>query len=49
MKLNNNGKLPVLIQSWVDNGDPDKKPDDSQAPFIITPRLTELIPEKDRP
>ncbi|WP_215260051.1 molecular chaperone [Escherichia coli] len=46
VKLNNNGKLPVLIQSWVDNGDPDKKPDDSQAPFIITPPINRVDPGK---
>lgn len=46
VKLNNNGKQPVLIQNWVDDGDSAKKPDDSSAPFIVTPPVNRVDPGK---
>jgi chaperone protein EcpD len=46
VKLNNNGTLPVLMQSWIDDGDASKKPDDSTAPFIVTPPINRINPDK---
>lgn len=48
VKMENKGSSPVLIQSWVDNGDQNSTPDTAKAPFLLTPRLTVLMPEKDR-
>ena len=46
VKLNNNGKSPVLIQSWVDDGVMSKSPDTSTAPFIVTPPINRVDPGK---
>lgn len=46
IKLNNNGKQPVLIQSWVDDGNANLSPDISQAPFLVTPPLNRVDPGK---
>lgn len=46
VKLNNNNKQPVLIQSWVDDGDSSKKPNDSTVPFIVTPPINRVDPGK---
>lgn len=35
--LDNNGVLPVLVQTWVDSGDPNSSPTHSTAPFLLTP------------
>ncbi len=46
VKLNNNGKSPVLIQSWIDDGVMGKSPDTSTAPFIVTPPINRVDPGK---
>lgn len=46
VKLNNNGKSPVLIQSWIDDGVMSKSPDTSTAPFIVTPPINRVDPGK---
>lgn len=35
--LDNNGALPVLVQTWVDSGDPNSSPTHSTAPFFNPP------------
>lgn len=42
VKLNNVGKSPVLIQSWVDAGDPMAKPENINVPFILTPPINRI-------
>lgn len=42
VKLNNVGKSPVLIQSWIDNGDPMAKPENINVPFILTPPINRI-------
>lgn len=46
VKLSNNGKLPVLVQSWVDNGDISAKPEKIEVPYILTPPVNRIEPEK---
>ncbi|MBH2880179.1 fimbria/pilus periplasmic chaperone [Serratia marcescens] len=46
VKLNNVGKSPVLIQSWIDDGDPDAKPENIRVPFILTPPINRIDPGK---
>lgn len=46
LKMTNNGKSPVLIQSWVDSGDRNSRPDDAQAPFTLTPPINRVDPGK---
>lgn len=40
--MENKGSMPVLIQSWVDNGDPTSTPDTATAPFVLTPPINRV-------
>lgn len=42
VKLTNNGKRPVLVQSWIDTGNPDEMPDKVVTPFILTPPVNRV-------
>ncbi|MGE5990050.1 MULTISPECIES: fimbrial biogenesis chaperone [Klebsiella] len=42
VKVNNKGKGPVLIQSWIDDGDTNASPDTIRVPFIITPPMNRV-------
>lgn len=42
VKLTNNGKSPVLAQAWIDEGDPNVKPDELAVPFTITPPINRI-------
>ncbi len=46
IKMTNNGKAPVLIQSWIDSGDRHSRPDNAQAPFTLTPPINRVDPGK---
>ncbi|MCR3970915.1 fimbria/pilus periplasmic chaperone [Aeromonas veronii] len=46
VKLNNNGKGPVLIQSWIDDGDVNANPDSIRVPFVITPPINRVDAQK---
>ncbi|MBK5143112.1 fimbria/pilus periplasmic chaperone [Budviciaceae bacterium BWR-B9] len=42
VKIDNKGDKPVLIQSWVDDGDPEATPETAKAPFTITPPVNRV-------
>lgn len=46
VKLTNKGSSPVLIQSWIDNGDTNAKPESISVPFILTPPINRVEPSK---
>lgn len=46
VKLNNVGPAPVLVQSWIDKGDPNAKPSTIQVPFVLTPPMNRVDPNK---
>ncbi|WP_418611791.1 molecular chaperone [Klebsiella pasteurii] len=46
VKLSNNGQQPVLVQSWIDNGDVSAKPEKIAVPFILTPPVNRIDPDK---
>ncbi len=46
VKLNNNGNLPALVQTWVDNGNVESTPADSKAPFLLSPPVFRIDPNK---
>lgn len=46
VKLTNKGSSPVLMQVWADRGDPRAEPQDADAPFLITPPIFRLDPQK---
>ncbi|MBC3251714.1 MAG: fimbrial biogenesis chaperone [Pseudomonadota bacterium] len=45
-QLRNQGTSPVLIQSWIDNGDVKSKPDTVKVPFTLTPPVARIDPGK---
>ncbi|HCM9448781.1 TPA: fimbria/pilus periplasmic chaperone [Enterobacter bugandensis] len=46
VKLSNTGKTPVLVQSWIDKGDVEARPEKIQVPFILTPPINRINPDK---
>ncbi|MBF8740617.1 molecular chaperone [Pseudomonas guariconensis] len=46
LKLTNEGQTPVLVQSWIDDGDPNARPDRIKVPFTLTPPLFRLDAHK---
>lgn len=42
LQIKNQSNTPVLLQSWIDDGDLEKSPDQIVTPFIITPPLQRL-------
>jgi chaperone protein EcpD len=42
VKLDNTGEAPLLIQSWIDDGNPQSTPETSKAPFIMTPPIARV-------
>lgn len=42
VKLTNHGKKPVLVQSWIDNGDENATPDRIDVPFTLTPPINRV-------
>lgn len=46
VKLKNAGKLPVLVQSWIDKGDANAKPESIKVPFILTPPINRVEASK---
>ncbi|MBA0387062.1 molecular chaperone [Stenotrophomonas maltophilia] len=47
--LHNMGEVPVLVQAWIAEGDPNQPPEQSAAPFAMAPPLMRLDPGKDKP
>ena len=46
LSMVNDAHSPRLLQSWIDNGDPDMQPDTAILPFIVTPPVFRLDPGK---
>lgn len=46
LQVSNEGTQPSLIQSWLDNGNPNSTPDEIQLPFVITPPIARIDPQK---
>ena len=46
LQLSNDGQNPSLVQVWIDEGDPKSTPDQSKAPFIITPPISRVEAQK---
>jgi chaperone protein EcpD len=42
VKLNNDGASPMLVQSWIDEGNVQATPDTSHAPFLLTPPIARI-------
>lgn len=46
VRVTNNGEIPALVQSWVDDGNATARPEDLDVPFTITPSIYRLDPSK---
>lgn len=46
VQLNNAGEQPALIQAWLDDGDAEDIPAADKIPFILTPPLSKIEPQK---
>ncbi|ALX94295.1 MULTISPECIES: fimbrial biogenesis chaperone [Serratia] len=44
VQLSNNGTSPALIQAWIDEGNAETTPENSKAPFIISPPISRIEP-----
>ncbi|WP_334471176.1 fimbrial biogenesis chaperone [Arsenophonus sp. PmNCSU2021_1] len=42
VQLTNNGKLPALVQSWVDDGNINSTPEKSHSPFYVFPPIVKI-------
>lgn len=46
VRLTSTGNQPVLVQSWIDDGDANASPDSIRTPFTLTPPINRINPEK---
>lgn len=42
IQMTNTGKSPSLAQIWLDEGDPEKLPEEITTPFIISPPIARI-------
>ncbi|CNH97977.1 MULTISPECIES: fimbria/pilus periplasmic chaperone [Yersinia] len=46
VKVSNMGKGPVVVQSWIDSGDVNARPETLKVPFVLTPPINRVEPNK---
>jgi P pilus assembly chaperone PapD len=46
VQLRNGLSTPALVQTWIDNGDINQIPDADKIPFVLTPPLSRVEPNK---
>ncbi|HYG45706.1 MAG TPA: fimbria/pilus periplasmic chaperone [Bordetella sp.] len=46
VQLQNNGKQPVLMQAWIDDGDFGATPQQAKSPFVLTPPVARIDAQK---
>jgi len=48
LRLTNDNTLPALVQAWIDRGDPKATPDSVDTPFLVTPPMFRMEPQRDQ-
>lgn len=48
VRLTNDNSRPALVEAWIDDGDVNSTPDSAHTPFLITPPLFRMDPDKDQ-
>lgn len=48
LRLTNKGTRAALVEAWIDRGNPNSTPDSVTTPFLITPPLFRMEPNKDQ-
>jgi chaperone protein EcpD len=46
VRLTNDGKEPSLVQIWIDDGDVKATPNTAKAPFLVSPPISRIDPNK---
>lgn len=46
VNLDNRGNKPLLVQTWLDDGRDDVNPQELKLPFVITPPVSRIDPQK---
>lgn len=46
VSLSNPGEAPALVQAWLDEGDPNARPDQTRVPFVLLPPIFRLDPQQ---
>jgi chaperone protein EcpD len=46
LKMENKSPVPLLVQSWIDAGNPNTTPEESDVPFTIMPPVSRIDPAK---
>lgn len=48
VKMSNQGNVPLVVQTWIDNGEQDreKSPDQIRVPYNLTPPIARVDPTK---
>ncbi|WP_253379338.1 fimbrial chaperone [unidentified bacterial endosymbiont] len=46
INLNNRGNMPLLVQSWIDDGRDTTNPQELKVPFVVTPPVSRVDPSK---
>lgn len=46
--LVNSADYPVMVQAWIDNGDPQGTPQNASSPFVVLPPIFRLAPLEQR-
>jgi chaperone protein EcpD len=48
LRLSNQGKQPALVEAWIDEGNTQSTPNNTHAPFLITPPLFRMEAGRDQ-
>ncbi len=48
VRLANDGDTPMLVQSWIDDGNPYSTPDNAHPAFVVLPPVLKLLPGEQR-
>ncbi len=48
VRLSNVNDRPALVQAWIDRGDPKSTPDTVDTPFLVTPPMFRMEPNRDQ-
>lgn len=48
VRLTNDNTTPALVQAWIDRGDPQSTPDSVDTPFLVTPPMFRMEPQRDQ-
>ncbi|AXK53088.1 fimbria/pilus periplasmic chaperone [Pseudomonas protegens] len=46
LRLSNQGQQAALVQTWIDDGRVDAKPDEVDTPFMVMPPMVRIDPDK---